>query len=110
MSELLSPPANEPSLRFSQTQKDLIAGSIGGIAQVLVGQVSLLLPTSFVLRQADGCTDALKPFDLTKVRLQTSPPGTYAGTVDCVQKVLKREGPLAFYKVCQVCTAVIATE
>lgn len=42
MSELLSPPANDPALRFSQTQKDLIAGSIGGIAQVLVGQAGLL--------------------------------------------------------------------
>lgn len=40
MSELLSPPAESPALRMSQTSKDLIAGSIGGMTQVLVGQVS----------------------------------------------------------------------
>ena len=40
MSELLSRPGETPGLRLTQTQKDLIGGSIGGIAQVLVGQVS----------------------------------------------------------------------
>lgn len=40
MSELISPPPSTPGLRMTQTQKDLIGGSIGGIAQVLVGQVS----------------------------------------------------------------------
>lgn len=38
----MSPPAESPALRMSQTQKDLVAGSIGGIAQVLVGQVRAL--------------------------------------------------------------------
>lgn len=39
MSELLpAPPVKGSGL--GQTQKDLIAGSVGGMAQVLVGQVS----------------------------------------------------------------------
>ncbi|KAK9248853.1 mitochondrial carrier domain-containing protein [Lipomyces tetrasporus] len=56
--------------------KDVMAGTCGGIAQVLVGQ----------------------PFDTTKVRLQSAPPGTYTGGLDVVQKLIKTEGPLAFYK------------
>ncbi len=40
MSELLSPPRGTPGLGLIQTEKDLVSGSIGGIAQVLVGQVS----------------------------------------------------------------------
>ncbi|ORY35492.1 mitochondrial carrier domain-containing protein [Naematelia encephala] len=76
MSELLSPPPHTPSLRLSQTQKDLIGGSIGGIAQVLVGQ----------------------PFDIIKVRIQTAPTGTYASPLDCATKLLKNDGPMGFYK------------
>ncbi|KAK9325570.1 mitochondrial carrier domain-containing protein [Lipomyces orientalis] len=56
--------------------KDVMAGTCGGIAQVLVGQ----------------------PFDTTKVRLQSAPSGTYTGGLDVVQKLIKTEGPLAFYK------------
>ncbi|BEI83229.1 hypothetical protein CcaverHIS002_0310970 [Cutaneotrichosporon cavernicola] len=61
---------------LSQTQKDLIAGSAGGITQVLVGQ----------------------PFDIVKVRVQTAAPGTYKSPLDCAAKLLKNEGPLGFYK------------
>lgn len=39
MSEIISPPLGTPGLKLTQTQKDLVGGSIGGIAQVLVGQV-----------------------------------------------------------------------
>lgn len=39
MSELLSPPPDAAGVPLTQTQKDLVGGSIGGIAQVLVGQV-----------------------------------------------------------------------
>ncbi|KAK7205377.1 mitochondrial carrier domain-containing protein [Myxozyma melibiosi] len=56
--------------------KDVAAGTCGGIAQVLVGQ----------------------PFDTTKVRLQSAPPGTYSGALDVIKKLLKTEGPTAFYK------------
>lgn len=54
--------------------KDLLAGTAGGIAQVLVGQ----------------------PFDTTKVRMQTSSGPTTAKGV--IGTLLKKEGPLAFYK------------
>lgn len=32
-------------------------------------------------------------------RMQTAPKGTYKGMLDCAGGILKREGPLAFYKV-----------
>ena len=31
--------------------------------------------------------------------MQTAPPGTYSGMVQCATGILKNEGPLAFYKV-----------
>ncbi|TEB38505.1 mitochondrial carrier [Coprinellus micaceus] len=61
---------------MSKTVKDLTAGTAGGICQVLVGQ----------------------PFDIVKVRMQTSAKGTYTGMLDCAGGILKNEGPLAFYK------------
>lgn len=61
---------------MSKTVKDLTAGTAGGIAQVLVGQ----------------------PFDIVKVRMQTSLKGTYSGMVHCATGIMKNEGPLAFYK------------
>ena len=73
MAELNSLP-KDPLL--SQGHKDVLAGTFGGIAQVLVGQ----------------------PLDILKVRLQTSPPGTYTGMVDCATRIVRNEGPLAFYK------------
>ncbi|WVQ72121.1 hypothetical protein IAR50_001666 [Cryptococcus sp. DSM 104548] len=75
MSEILSPPP-APAGYITQSQKDLIGGSIGGIAQVLVGQ----------------------PFDIVKVRVQTSPPGTYKSPLECATRLLKNDGPLGFYK------------
>ena len=30
--------------------------------------------------------------------MQTAPPGTYSGMVQCATGILKNEGPLAFYK------------
>ncbi|UOH83011.1 hypothetical protein LQV05_005724 [Cryptococcus neoformans] len=77
MSELLSPPPDAAGVPLTQTQKDLVGGSIGGIAQVLVGQ----------------------PFDIVKVRVQTAPPGTYSSPIDCASKLLKADGLLGFYKV-----------
>ncbi|EFW20117.1 hypothetical protein D8B26_003433 [Coccidioides posadasii str. Silveira] len=57
-----------------RTVKDLSAGAAGGIAQVLLGQ----------------------PFDIVKVRLQTTTQ--YSSALDCATKILSKEGPLAFYK------------
>jgi hypothetical protein len=62
--------------------KDLLAGTVAGVAQVLSGQ----------------------PFDTIKVRLQTMPvpaPGEapmYSGTLDAIKKTVGREGWSALYK------------
>ncbi|SPQ24757.1 5206f241-f061-4559-8c55-bf7cbe43cef4 [Thermothielavioides terrestris] len=62
------------STSASQTAKDLFSGAAGGIAQVLIGQ----------------------PFDIVKVRLQTST--TYPSALAAATSIWKNEGPLAFYK------------
>ncbi|KAL5614983.1 hypothetical protein BROUX41_005049 [Berkeleyomyces rouxiae] len=57
-----------------ETAKDLFSGAVGGIAQVLIGQ----------------------PFDIVKVRLQTS--SQYSSALGAATSIWKTEGPLAFYK------------
>lgn len=54
--------------------KDILAGTCGGISQVIVGQ----------------------PFDTTKVRMQTSAKSV--GALDIIRKLVKNEGVWAFYK------------
>ncbi|KAI9483451.1 MAG: mitochondrial carrier domain-containing protein [Benjaminiella poitrasii] len=63
---------------MSQAVKDCISGTVGGIAQVLVGQ----------------------PFDTVKVRLQTQSTANplYTGMMDCVKKTHANEGFKGFYK------------
>ncbi|ORY12029.1 mitochondrial carrier domain-containing protein [Clohesyomyces aquaticus] len=61
-------------LGLKRTLKDLFAGAVGGVAQVLLGQ----------------------PFDIVKVRLQTTTQ--YANALDAASKIYSTEGPLAFYK------------
>ncbi|KAI1769878.1 mitochondrial carrier [Hypoxylon cercidicola] len=56
------------------TAKDLFAGAVGGVAQVLIGQ----------------------PFDIVKVRLQTTT--AYSSALNAATTIYAREGPLAFYK------------
>ncbi|KAI0409273.1 mitochondrial carrier domain-containing protein [Xylaria palmicola] len=56
------------------TAKDLFAGAVGGVAQVLIGQ----------------------PFDIVKVRLQTTTQ--YSSALNAATTIYAREGPLAFYK------------
>ncbi|KAK0625265.1 mitochondrial carrier domain-containing protein [Bombardia bombarda] len=58
----------------SQAVKDLFSGAAGGIAQVLIGQ----------------------PFDIVKVRLQTS--SAYPSAAAAAASIYKNEGALAFYK------------
>ncbi|OZJ04220.1 hypothetical protein BZG36_02969 [Bifiguratus adelaidae] len=55
---------------------DFLAGNVGGMAQVLVGQ----------------------PLDTIKVRLQTDSVGRFNGAWDCCVKTVKNEGFLALYK------------
>ncbi|CAF9905363.1 MAG: carnitine transporter [Heterodermia speciosa] len=50
--------------------RSLAAGGVGGVCAVLVGH----------------------PFDLVKVRLQTSERGVYTGAIDVVRKTVAREG------------------
>ena len=50
--------------------RSFAAGGVGGVFAVVVGH----------------------PFDLVKVRLQTSERGVYNGAVDCVRKTVAREG------------------
>ncbi|CDO92430.1 unnamed protein product [Kluyveromyces dobzhanskii CBS 2104] len=64
----------ESSHDNARVVKDLLAGTAGGIAQVLVGQ----------------------PFDTTKVRLQTSEVNTNA--VKVIKDLIKNEGLTGFYK------------
>ncbi|GAA5944752.1 hypothetical protein JCM10213_009209 [Rhodosporidiobolus nylandii] len=56
--------------------KGFAAGTASGITKLIVGH----------------------PFDVVKVRLQCSPPGTYAGPLDALRKTVGREGPRALYK------------
>ncbi|KAI8363894.1 mitochondrial carrier domain-containing protein [Blakeslea trispora] len=57
--------------------QDLIAGTIGGWAQVVVGH----------------------PADTIKVRMQTQPsPPIYNGAMDCLRKLVKEEGPKGLYR------------
>ncbi|KAF9162660.1 carnitine transporter [Actinomortierella ambigua] len=56
--------------------KSFLSGGFGGIAAVLVGH----------------------PFDLAKVRIQTSPNGTYNGTLDVFKKSLKADGFRGLYR------------
>ncbi|KAF2827630.1 mitochondrial carrier protein-like protein [Ophiobolus disseminans] len=59
---------------LTRTLKDLFAGAVGGVAQVLLGQ----------------------PFDIVKVRLQTS--SQYTGALDAATAIYRNEGAAAFYK------------
>jgi len=63
---------------LKQELYEFFSGCAGGIAQVIIGQ----------------------PVDIIKVRLQTQPPEhkIYDGMWDCITKIYKAEGPLAFYK------------
>ncbi|KAL0076048.1 mitochondrial carrier domain-containing protein [Phycomyces blakesleeanus] len=57
--------------------QDLIAGTAGGWAQVVVGH----------------------PFDTLKVRLQTQPsPPIYKNAMDCFRSLVKQEGPKGLYR------------
>ncbi|GAA6057257.1 hypothetical protein JCM3770_003826 [Rhodotorula araucariae] len=54
----------------------------------------------FAAGVASGVTKLVvgHPFDVVKVRLQCSPPGTYDGPVECLMRTIRAEGPRALYK------------
>ncbi|KAI5072304.1 hypothetical protein GOP47_0012410 [Adiantum capillus-veneris] len=67
---------------MADAAKDLAAGTMGGVAQLLVGH----------------------PFDTIKVKLQSQPapspgvPPKYTGAIDAVKQTLASEGPAGLYK------------
>jgi len=71
-----APAAEEIKGTAAESVKSFIAGGFGGASAVLVGH----------------------PFDLTKTRLQTAPPGTYTGAVDVVKRTLARDGVTGLYR------------
>ncbi|GAA5925236.1 hypothetical protein JCM3775_006402 [Rhodotorula graminis] len=66
------PPAKRPA----STAASLIAGSAGGMCQVIAGN----------------------PLDVLKTRAQLAKPGQFKGTMDIALQTLRNEGILAFYK------------
>lgn len=68
----LPPPATRPV----STAASLIAGSAGGMCQVIAGN----------------------PLDVLKTRAQLAAPGQYKGTLDIALQTFRNEGILAFYK------------
>ena len=68
--------AGEPWPPFTLPTVDLIAGSLAGAAQVMVGQ----------------------PLDTVKVRSQIAAPGTYRGPMEVLTRTVSTEGVLALYK------------
>ncbi|ORZ26128.1 mitochondrial carrier domain-containing protein [Absidia repens] len=65
------------SFAIPKLAQDLIAGTIGGWAQVVVGH----------------------PFDTLKVRMQTQPsPPIYKNALDCFNQLVKSDGPKGVYR------------
>ncbi|KAI9058508.1 mitochondrial carrier [Trametes sanguinea] len=60
----------------ASTINELLAGSVGGAAQVIVGQ----------------------PLDTIKTRAQTAPAGMFKGPMDILAQTLRKEGFFALYK------------
>ncbi|GAA5873063.1 hypothetical protein JCM16303_006929 [Sporobolomyces ruberrimus] len=71
----LSPELPAASTGSSTVGKELLAGTVAGWAQVMVGQ----------------------PFDIVKVRLQAGNV-QYAGALDCARQLVQTEGAKSFYK------------
>ncbi|TKA52745.1 hypothetical protein B0A53_04199 [Rhodotorula sp. CCFEE 5036] len=65
-----------PATRPVSTPASLIAGSAGGMCQVIAGN----------------------PLDVLKTRAQLAAPGQYKGTLDIAMQTFRNEGILAFYK------------
>ncbi|ORX43999.1 mitochondrial carrier [Hesseltinella vesiculosa] len=65
------------SFTIPKLAQDLIAGTIGGWAQVVTGH----------------------PFDTLKVRMQTQPsPPIYKNAMDCFQQLVRSDGPKGLYR------------
>ncbi|KAG1435630.1 hypothetical protein G6F56_013900 [Rhizopus delemar] len=71
----IKPVVPEVKTSTASSVKSFLSGGFGGMASVLVGQ----------------------PFDLVKVRLQTS-EGLYKSTFDCFQQIIKKDGVVGLYR------------
>ncbi|KAL4400872.1 L-ornithine transmembrane transporter [Malassezia pachydermatis] len=58
--------------------KGFVGGTVSGLTKLAIGH----------------------PFDTVKVRLQCSPPGTYAGPLECVRSIVRTESVWGVYKGC----------
>lgn len=87
----------------TESIKSFLAGGFGGVAAVLVGESSSVVCTA---GEADGI--AGHPFDLTKTRLQTAPPGSYTGALDVVKKTIARDGPTGYVRINHDYTALLS--
>lgn len=67
---------SRPIMSYLSTVNDLVAGSVGGAAQVLVGQ----------------------PLDTVKTRAQIAPKGMFKGPMDVLAQTVRKEGFFALYK------------
>ncbi|KAL6073557.1 Mitochondrial arginine transporter BAC2 [Balamuthia mandrillaris] len=73
-----APSSSEALTRYAKATPSI--QFIGGVAGAMAGTI------------------AGHPLDTLKVRLQTSPAGTYSGALDCLYKTLKWEGPRGLFK------------
>ncbi|ORX49513.1 mitochondrial carrier [Hesseltinella vesiculosa] len=69
------PNVEKKAASAAQSAKSFLSGGFGGMAAVLVGQ----------------------PFDLVKVRMQTT-EGVYSGTLDCFKQIIKKDGVTGLYR------------
>ncbi|KAF9436121.1 carnitine transporter [Entomortierella beljakovae] len=76
MSEFADAEIQKKVVPQTSAVKSFLSGGFGGIAAVLVGH----------------------PFDLAKVRIQTSPNGAYTGTLDVFKKIVKADGFRGLYR------------
>lgn len=68
--------------------KDLIAGTVGGWAQVIVGKKEKAFYDHDYSHSYPG-----HPFDTLKVRMQTQPsPPIYRNAMDCFRALVKQDG------------------
>ncbi|KAL0955482.1 hypothetical protein HGRIS_001722 [Hohenbuehelia grisea] len=72
----MSPSTTNAKPQYLATVNELIAGSVGGAAQVLVGQ----------------------PLDTIKTRAQIAPKGMFKGPMDILRQTIRNEGFFALYK------------
>ena len=67
----------------------------------LTGEKKMTQRLSIATGVSAGITEAfvVVSFELVKIRMQDrSNAGKYLNTIDCIKKILKQEGPLAFFK------------